>query len=288
MNLHKSTIIFLVIRFKFLLSIGCVIMDLQIYMVIFLNSIIAFIGTMAYSVRLVGIRTGKIALSFAIFNVFSLISRTAVTFQAPILTKYIEQNTESAILLNIFMLIILVSGISTIFGAFMIPSFQRFLTKCVQSFSLHRSIPKILLYSFSKIGISHIKEFMVVPVKENITKIPVKTLPKKTIILNIVAVSIITAGSLAPIYAGCIEPDLRATCLTLSSVINGIAAILLAVFIDPQLSIMTDEVIEKKRSEQEFRACVVGMVCSKTIGTFLSLLIFLPTTYFVVFIAKAI
>lgn len=32
--------------------------------------------------------------------------------------------------------------------------------------------------------------------------------------------------SLAPIYAGSIAPDLRATCVTLSSIINGIATIL--------------------------------------------------------------
>jgi hypothetical protein len=263
---------------------------MQIYIVLILNFIITIIGTMAYSVRLVGIRTGKIAISFAIFNVFALISRTAVTFQIPILTKYIEQSSETSTtgLLRIFILIIIVSGISTVIGAFMIPSFQRFLTKSVQAFSVHRSIPKILFHSLTKSGIRHIKDCAAIPVKENITKLSIKKLPSKTIILNIIAVSILTAGSLAPIYAGCIAPDLRATCITLSSVITGIAAILMSVFIDPQLSIMTDDVVEGKRSEQEFRACVVGMVCSKTAGTFLALLIFLPIAYLIVLIARII
>jgi hypothetical protein len=263
-------------------------MNTQIYIVFFLNFIITLIGTLAYSVRLVGVRTGKIAISFAIFNVFSLISRIALTLQVPILTKHIEQSSETAALYNIFMLIILTSGAATVAGAFMIPSFQRILTKTVDSFSVNRSIPKILIHSLTKSGIKYIKEFTVLPAKENITKLSLKDLPKKTIILNIITVSLITTGALAPIYAGCIAPDLRATCLTLAPVITGVATIIMTVFIDPQLSMMTDDVIEGKYSEQGFRACVVGMVCSKTIGTFLSLLIFLPAAYLIVLIARAI
>lgn len=263
-------------------------MSTQIFIVFFLNFIISLIGTLAYSVRLVGVRTGKIAVSYAIFNVFTLISRVAVTFQVPILTKYVERNPGSTELTSIFIYIILISGVSTIVGAFLIPSFQRLLSKGVQSFSVHRSVPKLLLHSLSKSGIVYLKEFASIPVKENITNLSIKDLPKKTLILNIIAVSLITTGALAPIYAGYIEPGLRATCITLSSVINGIATIMMTVFIDPQLSIMTDDVIEGKCSEQHFRSCVVGMVCSKTLGTFLSLLVFLPATYFIVFIARLI
>jgi hypothetical protein len=257
-------------------------------MVFLFNFVIALIGTLAYSVRIVGVRTGKMAVSFAIFNVFSLISRIAVTFQAPILTKYTEQSSETAMLFNIFMLIILISGVSTIIGGLMVPSFQRMLTKAVNSFAVRRSIPKILLHSVTKAGLKQIKESVRIPAKENITKLSIKNLPKKTLLLNVIAVALITTGSIAPIYAGCIAPDLRATCLTLSSVINGFATIMMAIFIDPQLSVMADDVIEGKYSEQDFIYCIVGMLCGKTAGTFLSLLVFLPATYFVVFIARAI
>lgn len=246
------------------------------------------IGTLAYSVRLVGVRTGKIAVSFALFNVITLVSRLAVTFQVPLLTKYVERNPNSEALINIFIIVILISGFATIVGAFLIPTFQRLFSKGVQSFSMQRSVPRLLLHSFSKSGIKHLKSFAAMPIKENITKSDLKKLPKKTVILNIITVSLITAGALAPIFAGSIEPDLRATCITLSSVINGIATIMMAVFIDPSLSVMTDDVIDGKCSEQDFRTCVVGMVASKTIGTFSALLLFLPATYIIVFIARII
>ncbi|MHB8065359.1 MAG: lipid II flippase family protein, partial [Ruminiclostridium sp.] len=65
-------------------------MDLNIIIVAALNFIIALIGTLAYSVRIVGVRTGKIAISFALFNALTLISSTANVFQLPKLTKYVE------------------------------------------------------------------------------------------------------------------------------------------------------------------------------------------------------
>jgi len=141
-------------------------------------------------------------------------------------------------------------------GAVLIPTFQRALSKAVQAFSIERSIPKLIMHSFSKVGVKHLRECVSIPVKNNITDIKIKKLPKKILVYNIAAVAFVTVGSLAPILAGSIKPELRATCITLASVINGSAAILMAIFIDPQLSIMTDDVIVAMFAER-----LQGMCC---------------------------
>lgn len=261
-------------------------MSTQIIIVLVLNFIIAIIGTLAYSVRLVGVRTGKIAITFAVFNILSLVSRTALTFQAPLLTKFVENSTGGNDVLNLFKLIIIVSGIATLVGAFLIPTFQRLFYKGVIRFSIDKSIPKLIMHSFSKAGVHYMRDCISIPVKESVTKINFKKLPLKIIIYNIIAVAILTVGALAPIYAGTIVPDLRATCITLSSVINGFATILMSIFIDPQLSIMTDDVIDGKCPEEDFRSCVIAMIGSKTIGTFAALPLLIPASYIIVFVAK--
>ncbi|MFW6273024.1 MAG: lipid II flippase family protein, partial [bacterium] len=43
-------------------------MTIQIYLVLILTLIIHLISTLSYSVRIVGIRTRKIAISFSLFN----------------------------------------------------------------------------------------------------------------------------------------------------------------------------------------------------------------------------
>ncbi len=189
-------------------------MNTQIFIVLFLNFIITIIGTLAYSVRLVGVRTGKIAVTYSVFNILTLISRIAVTFQLPILTKYVERNNNSGNLLNLFNMIIVVSGIATFVGAFLIPTFQRIFYKGVLRFSVEKSLPRLILHSFSKTGLNYMRECIAIPVATNITKIKYRRLPIRIVIFNLIAVSLITVGTLAPIYAGIIAPDLRATCIT--------------------------------------------------------------------------
>nr|WP_143315289.1 lipid II flippase Amj family protein [Clostridium sp. HBUAS56017] len=263
-------------------------MIIQIIFVLILNFIISLIGTLAYCTRIVGVRIGKIAITFAVFNILSLVSRVAVTFQTPILTKLVEYRSSGNYLITIFDLIIIVSGIATVFAALLIPTFQKIFYKCVLCFSVDKSISKLMLYGFSKAGINYMRNSIAIPVKSNIRKINLKKVPKKLTLYNLISVSLITTGSLAPIYAGSLEPELRATCITLSSIINGLAVILMSIFIDPQLSIMTDDVIDNKCSEEDFCVCIFAMIGSKIIGTFAAIMLLIPFSYVVVYIARLI
>ena len=66
----------------------------RIAIVFLFTLVIHLIATLAYSVRLVGVKTGRIAVSFALFNILVLVSRTANSFQAPLLAKVIENNSK--------------------------------------------------------------------------------------------------------------------------------------------------------------------------------------------------
>jgi Protein of unknown function (DUF2837). len=260
-------------------------MPISLIIVMILNFIIALIGTLAYSVRIVGVRTGKIAISFALFNAIALISRAANVFQLPILTKYVENNSKSNTITHLLMGIICIILIASIFGAFMIPTFQRIFSKAVNTFSLEKSIFRLMLHSFTKSGIKQIRSCVKVPEKSTIVKIRRNKLPSRIFILNTLTVALMTAGIFAPICAIIIVPDARATCVQLSSVVNGLATIMLAIFIDPYLSILTDDVVDGKYSEIDFRGCVIGMVGSKVLGTALSLIVLVPAAYAIAFFA---
>src|SRR2546430_2155491 len=72
-------------------------MDTQLAVICFLTFVIHLIGTLAYSVPLPGVRTRRIAISFALFNVLVLVSRTSNSFQGPFLAKRVEQNLAQPI-----------------------------------------------------------------------------------------------------------------------------------------------------------------------------------------------
>lgn len=261
-------------------------MSITLLIVILLNFIIALVSTLAYSVRIVGVRTGKIAISFALFNAVALVSRAANLFQLPLLTKYVEFNSKSSNIEIIFIQIIGVILLATIIGAFLIPTFQRIFSKAVNSFSVEKSFLKLMMHSFSKSGIMYIKSCIKTPEKSSVEKIRRNKLPLKIFVFNAFSVALLTAGVFAPIYSITIAPDVRATCVQLSSVVNSIATILFAIFIDPYLSVLTDDVVEGKYAEIDFRGCVIGMVVSKVLGTALSIFLLNPAAYAIAYIAR--
>jgi hypothetical protein len=263
-------------------------MSIQIVFVIALTFLINLITTLSYAVRIVGIRTGRIAISFALFNILVLISRTANGFQAPLLASSIERNIKAGLDSNLwdFRLIIFSATIATIAGGLMIPTFQRLLSVAVTKFSIYKSVPKILFHGFTKGGISYIKESIVVPQAKNVTQINFKeNFPWKVFIMNVVAVAVITVGVISSLYAGYLDPDLRTTSSTLSSVINGLATILMFVFIDPFLSVMTDDVVLGNCKESLFRQYIVYMVFARILGTLLAQLIFVPSARIIAYLS---
>src|SRR4029078_6313175 len=165
----------------------------QITIVLILTFVINLITTLSYSVRIVGIRTGRIAISLALFNILVLVSRTANGFQAPLLAKTVETDIKHGVFDNIFTfrLIIFSCSCATIIGAFLIPTFQRVLSKAVMNFSIHKSIGKLLLHGFSKGGILYIKDNITIPAKKHVTQMKFDNdFPWRIFILNIIAVAI--------------------------------------------------------------------------------------------------
>jgi hypothetical protein len=265
-------------------------MAIQIIIVLMLTFVINLISTLSYSVRIVGIRTRKIAISFALFNIMVLISRTSNSFQAPLLAKWIENNINSGLNPGTFeiRMIIVVTTFATICGAFLIPTFQRILSKAVMNFSVHKSVPKLILHSFTKTGIAQIRQELKLPDKSNFKVEKKIKFPVKIFIFNVLAVAILTVGVLSSLYAGFIHPELRTTSSTLSAIVNGLATILMFIIIDPYLSVLTDDVIENKYSEADFRYIVRMTVFSRLIGTVVAQILLVPFANLIAFIAKLI
>ena len=267
-------------------------MDKQLVFICFLTFVIHLIGTLAYSVRIAGVRTKRIAVSLALFSILVLVSRTSNSFLGPFLAKRVESNLSGGAvdnLLSDFRWLLISASVATLVGAFLIPTFQRVFSRAVLHFQVHRSIPKLILHGFFKGGLSYIKDVASAPASANITKIhKVHGISVWITVLNVGAVALWTVGVFAALYAGVLDPAVRVTSSTLSSIINGGATVLMAVFIDPHMSGMTDDVIEGQVSESQFRKAVVWLVGSRFVGTLLAQILLVPSAALIVYVARAL
>jgi hypothetical protein len=264
-------------------------MDAQLVVLCGLTFLIHFVATLAYAVRMAGVRTQRIAVSFALFNILVLVSRTSNAFLAPLLAKRVEHHLVQSVtssLLGDFRWLFVSATVATAVAACLIPTFQRVFCRAVLDFQEHRSLPRLLLRAFSKGGIQYLKYSLKVPTPPSLALLKAdQSVPIWLLVLNGLAVALWTVGVFAAIYAGYMIPQLRVTASSLSSVINGGATILLLLFIDPQLSVMTDEAVAGKLSEESYRRTIIGLAGSQLAGTVLAQIVFVPAAMLIAFVA---
>lgn len=266
-------------------------MDRQLIFICFLTFVIHVIGTLAYSVPIAGIRTRRIAVSLALFSILMLVSRTSNSFLGPFLAKRVETHiavqSAAQLLLADFRWLLIAASLATIIGALLIPTFQRVFCRAVEHFQVHRSVPKLILHGFFKGGLSYVKDTASLPRAANVSNLRDSGgVSHSMTALNVVATALWTVGVFAALYAGVLDPAVRVTSSTLSSIINGGATVMMAVFIDPHMSGMTDDVIEGRVSESQFRRVIIWLVGSRLAGTALAQLLLVPSALLIVAVAK--
>lgn len=274
------------------------VMDKQLLLICALTFIIHIIGTLAYSVRIAGIRiagirTRRIAVSLALFSILMLVSRTSNSFLGPFLAKRVETGIDHQItadsLLVDFRWLLLSASLATIIGAILIPTFQRVFCRAVEHFQVHRSVPKLILHGVFKGGVSYVRTSASLPKPANVRGLRKDSgVSISMTAMNVIATALWTVGVFASLYAGVLDPGVRVTSSTLSSIINGGATVMMAVFIDPHMSGMTDDVIEGKIDESQFRRAVVWLVGSRLAGTVIAQFFLVPSAVLIVAVAKSL
>jgi hypothetical protein len=264
-------------------------MDAGLLIICGLTFVIHLIGTLAYSVRIAGSRTRRIALSLSLFNILVLVSRTSNSFQAPLLAKRIEENLAAGAIANSsdFRWVLAAASAATIAGALLIPTFQRLFARYVEAFGQYRSMSRIAMRLFSTRAIAVVRASAVLPRWNNLTAAQRGPhIPWLVAALNVVAMAIWSVGVFSALYAAYLRPELRVTSSQLSAVVNGVATILMFVFIDPYLSMITDDVADGRISEAYFRRSIVWLTGSRLAGTMLAQALLVPGALWIVAIAQ--
>jgi len=265
-------------------------MDTNLLIICALTFVIHLIGTLAYAVRIAGTRTRRIALSLSLFNILVLVSRTSNSFQAPLLAKRVEENIGAGHLAGAtadFRWLLASATLATLLGAVLIPTFQRLFARWVEAFGQRRSPFALLRHVASPAVIAHIREAVVMPRWGNLrTARDRPHIPWIVVAVNTLAMAVWSVGVFAALYAGYLRPELRVTASQMSAVVNGVATILMFVFIDPYLSLMSDDVAAGKVDEPYFRRSVVWLTGSRLAGTVLAQLILVPSALWIVTLAE--
>lgn len=253
-------------------------MSAQLLQLIILTSIIHLIDTLAYAVRLNSVRGGQFALSTSLFNVFVLVSRTANTLQGPLIGGLVGTSISLSINpLPQVRMVIFASSIGTIMGILLIPTFLKVFAKAVEKVEASGSVPALLVQGLSISNIKRIAQRTTLPQKSMLNNIRYSEIPKRLLLLNTLITGIYTIGVLSAFYAATMVPaDLRLAASASSGLINGIASIMLTLFIDPYSAIVTDQVLRGSKPYENVKTLVVLLISTKLFGTLLGQALIVP------------
>jgi hypothetical protein len=257
--------------------------------IVALTAIVHCLDTASYASRIAGARTGRLALTGALFSIVSLASRVAYTLQAPLLgsavDRMVKQGNLSGLLAD-FHLIIGAASVGTAVGAMLIPTFAGLFSRAALAYEFHGSFPALLLHTLSMRAFSRISQHFRMPLPESLQRASRFKLPRSFLLLSIIVTGVYTVGVSATIYASALAPELARTATTLSGVVNGVGTLLLVLLVDPVSALITDQALRGARPVSEVSSIVVWQIAGRFVGTLLAQILFLPAALLVVNLAR--
>jgi hypothetical protein len=260
----------------------------SLIVVFVMTMIIHTAETLSYSARFAGVKLNKIAVALSLTGIIVLVSRTANLIQAPLTAKFVDYAKihPTFDLIKYLRFILLASSIGTIIAIALFPTFVGIFGRIISKLEVAGSLPK-LISSVTIDQLKKTKHYLVKP-SLKLSQFRYLGIPKRFIVLNIVVTSIYTVGVLSSLFAAHILPEFSTTASQSSGIINGIATILLTIFIDPQLGLITDKAIKNENYRHQLGKIYVVLMTSRFIGTLLGQLVLIPASYLISFIVRII
>lgn len=264
-------------------------MDTELLLICALTGVINLIGALAYAARIAGVRTGRIALSFALFNVLLLVSRTSNGFLGPFLAKRIETalaTGDGSMLIWELRLVLLAAAVSVALGIALVPTGQRVFAAAITYFQTTRSTTRLILRAMTPSGLHTLKDSVALPSGEAFRSLKgPRGVSWSVLIANALAQALLAVGVIASLYAGYLVPEFRVTASQMTAIVNGFATILLFALIDPQISALTDDVVDGTVSEPMFRRAMIWVSLSRLVGTLLAQALLVPAAVVIAYAA---
>ena len=147
------------------------------------------------------------------------------------------------------------------------------------------SIPK-LITSVTVTQLKNTKKYMKKPNVKLLSQFRYLGIPKRFLLINIMVTAFYSVGVLSSLYAAHLLPEFATTASQASGLINGIATILLTIFIDPQLGLITDKALHDESQRRQLGKIYAMLMTSRFLGTLLAQVFLIPSAHFIGWMVK--
>lgn len=256
-------------------------------LVFILTMIIHTAETLSYSIRYAGVQVNKLAVALSLVGIVVLVSRTANLIQAPMTAHFVDfAKVEPTFDLERYLRISLfASSIGTLIAIALFPSFINLSVRVISRLEIAGSIPK-LITSVTVTQLKNTKKYLKKPNVKPLSQFRYLGIPKRFLLINIMVTAFYSVGVLSSLYAAHLLPEFATTASQASGLINGIATILLTIFIDPQLGLITDKALHDESQRRQLGKIYALLMTSRFLGTLLAQVFLIPSAHFIGWMVK--
>lgn len=251
--------------------------------------------SLAYGMRLAGVRTHQVAIAMSFVTSTLLVSRMSNMFQAPFLGALVDltvlNGSEASLrILELqFRIVIFSAFLGALTGAILTPTVVQLFEKAINRFKNHGSVPGIIISSFRPKNFRKIIQSFRFPDLSQIRKFSLVGIPKSFLIINALVTSIYCIGVLCSLLAGAYAPAFRSTAIQLSGIVNGMATIMFTLFVDPPGARITDQAVNGQRPVEDVRSVVFFLQIGKMTGTLIiAQLLIHPLSKYILFVTHLV
>ena len=254
-----------------------------------------------------GVRTGRIATSISLFNLFVTASRLATLVYTLMLgplsdragnavkSLVTQPPTDMAAVAQIqhtfewqLRAIIFAGTLGTVVGSLMLPMFVYLYVRGVRSFERTKSLPHSLARLFSPRVVWDVMRQLRMPALSELRAFSTHNIPRRLLIFNVVVTGIYAIGVVAAYYASVLDVNVARTAIGISGIINGIGTVAFTFFVDPTSSIIVDEAVKGERPHQEVKAMVFYLSLTAIAGWLVSQLLLWPAAWIIAQVAHLV
>lgn len=251
-------------------------------------------------------RTGRIATSTALFNLFVMASRLATLVYtlmlAPISDKageavkaLLQHHAPDALIGQVqhafelqLRLIIVAGTVGTILGSLILPMFTYLYVRGVRSFERTKSMPHSLARLFDPRVAFDVMRQVRIPHYSEIFSFSTRNIPMRLLVFNVVVTAVYAIGVVAAYYASILDINVARTAVTISGIVNGIGTVAFTFFVDPTSSMIVDEAAKGERPHEEVKAMVFYLSLTAIIGWLLSQALLWPAAWIISAVAHIV
>ena len=183
-------------------------------------------------------------------------------------------------------IILFAASAGTLVALFLFPTFVNVFERIIAKFEVVGSLPR-LIASVTIGQIKNSRHYLQKP-RFSFRHFRILGIPKRFMLLNTIVTGIYTVGVLSSLYAAYLSPAFSTTASQASGIINGVATIILTIFIDPQLGLITDRAIHDEGSKHQLGKIYVMLMLSRFLGTLLAQLFIVPAAYLIAWLVQVI